>query len=311
LDGRGAGARLYGMPHAPAPATEPSQPASPGGTLALSKHEAAGNDFLVLVGTGETAPPSSALVRAVCDRRRGVGADGLLVVRPWEGDADLDMVLYNADGSRAEMSGNGIRCLVHAAVMAGLARTGPVRVRTDAGVRLVEYSADGTLARASVDMGVVTLGDEVEPPVPGAHARRADVGNPHVVVLLAAATDESATTGLESLDLRTLAGKVTAMVGEPMNVEVVVPVGERALALRVFERGVGETAACGTGSCAAAAVAHELGLVDRVVTVESPGGALTVRLGEAPGTPAVLSGPVRHVADVVVWPGALELAGRA
>lgn len=294
-------------------------------SLALSKHEAAGNDFLVLVDTEATWEPSAAFVRSVCDRRRGVGADGLLVVRPGDAVADLAMLLFNADGSRAEMSGNGIRCLAQAAVMAGLVAPGTLRIRTDAGVRRVEYATEGVAASASVDMGEVDLGDELASPLPGARARRASVGNPHLVVVIGAGDGagregavaptnlsgaDPASIGADGvdfagIDLAAVARDVTAKLGEPVNVEVVRPTGSDTLELRVFERGVGETAACGTGSCAAAAVARSFGLVGDVVSVENPGGLLTVRLGAVPGEPVFLSGPVRHVADVVLPPAAL------
>lgn len=299
------------MVHAAAPVPIVTVPAAaPCQAVELKKHEAAGNDFLVLVDADSTWAPSAAFVRSVCDRRRGVGADGLLLARPGEHGADLEMVLYNADGSRAEMSGNGIRCLVQAAVMAGLAETGTLQVRTDAGVRVVEYEGEGGLGTATVEMGSVDLGEELECPLPGARAQKAAVGNPHVVVVVGAASGAPDALGTEddlsAVDLEGLARQVTALVGEPVNVEVVRPSGAGTLALRVFERGVGETAACGTGSCAAVAVAHRLELVGEVVAVESPGGTLTVRLGSVPGGPALLRGPVRHVADVVLAPSVLD-----
>lgn len=277
--------------------------------LALSKHEAAGNDFLVVVDLARAWDLGAAEARWLCDRRLGVGADGLLVCGPAApgSGASVSMVLYNADGSRAEMSGNGVRCLVQAAVLGGAVPPGTVRVSTDAGVRTVELSsgADGAAEGwASVDMGRVRLQGEVASPVSGARARLADVGNPHLVV--------AGDVGVESLDLASVHRKVTELLGAPVNVEVVRPEGRAALAMRVFERGVGETAACGTGSCAAAAVARSFGMVGDVVTVANPGGPLEVRLPPAPGDPdgdadgpAVLAGPVRHVADVLVDPARL------
>lgn len=291
-------------------AASPSRVTAPGGSagqrVALHKHEAAGNDFLVLVDPAAPWAPSVAFVQAACDRRRGIGADGLLVVRPATGDADLEMALLNADGSRAEMSGNGIRCLVQAAVMAGLAEPGNVRVRTDAGLRMVAYEGADGVGSASVEMGQVTLGEELDSPVPGARARRAGVGNPHVVVVVGADAGGAGAAGvhgtndvdLSSIDLPELAGRVTALVGEPVNVEVVRAVADDVLALRVFERGVGETAACGTGSCAAAAAARAWGLVGDDVPVANPGGTLDVHLDGAGG--AVLAGPVRRIAEVRV-----------
>lgn len=289
---------------------------APGGrALVLSKHEAAGNDFLVLVdldGQWDLGPQDA---RRLCDRRRGVGADGLLLARPGDPAADtqLSMVLYNADGSRAEMSGNGIRCLVQAAVMAGAVAPGRVRVSTDAGVRTVVLdggpgsvepvpSAARGLTSASVDMGPVHLGQEVASSLPGTRARRAEVGNPHLVVV--------GDMDLESLDLAAVHRDATTVLGFPVNVEVVRPTAGGGLSLRVFERGVGETLACGTGSCAAAAVARSFGVAGDVVVVSNPGGDLEVRLPVATATggaggaggSVVLAGPVRRVAEVRMDP---------
>ena len=300
-------------------------------TFPMVKLEASGNDFLVVLdaqGTGDAGDPrgadlvgdirgaavagesasgvgfTPAQVRALCDRRRGVGSDGLIVGRPAAGDADLEMVLYNADGSEAEMSGNGIRCLVHAAVVAGVVPVRDVRVATAAGLRTVAYEpADDGGAWARVRMGPVRLGEEVASPLPRTRARLANVGNPHLVV--------AGDVDLGSVDLDSLGAGAARAAGAPVNLEVVRPGLDGAdLALRVFERGVGETLACGTGSCAAAAVARAWGMAGDTVTVDNPGGRLEVRLGPArtadgDGTEVCvdeveLGGPVRKVADVEV-----------
>src|SRR5579862_2375002 len=110
------------------------------GVLRLTKHHGAGNDFLVLLDAEERWPLGAAEVAALCDRRRGVGADGVLRGVPGRDGAALRMALRNADGSTAEMSGNGIRCLVQAAVAAGWAAAGDVEVDTDAGRRTVAFA---------------------------------------------------------------------------------------------------------------------------------------------------------------------------
>ena len=314
--------------------------AYPTHTISMTKLEAAGNDFLVVLddSRGEDVSLTPAQVRALCDRHRGVGADGLIVGRlvapraraaagaradgsPEAGPlgaalADLDMVLHNADGSEAEMSGNGIRCLVHAAVLAGLVVGGDVRVSTGAGLRTVFYEPGaepgaepgdepgaGGGAWARVSMGPVRLGREVESVLPGTRARLADVGNPHLVLI--------GDVVLEAVDLEALGAASAQVAGRPVNLEVVRPGrGGADLELRVLERGVGETLACGTGSCATAAVARAFGMVGSVVQVDNPGGRLEVRLGDAADTGdgagdagfdwAELGGPVRKVADVEV-----------
>ncbi len=246
-------------------------------TIAMTKLEAAGNDFLVLLDRRPKQPVAltPAEVRALCDRHRGVGADGVILGRLAASPADLEMVLHNADGSEAEMSGNGIRCLVHAAVLAGFVAAGEVHVSTAAGFRTVFYEAGGDgRARARVDMGGVRLGHEVQRLLPGTRARLADVGNPHLVVI--------GDVTLDAVDLGALGTVGARVAGRAVNLEVARPGRAGAdLELRVLERGVGETLACGTGTCAVAAVARSFGLVGSVVRVDNPGGRLEVRLGPA------------------------------
>jgi diaminopimelate epimerase len=210
------------------------------------------------------------------------------------------MELWNADAGAAEMSGNGIRCLAQAAVEAGLVDRTAFTVATAAGVRQVEFrpaEAPGA-AWASVDMGPVTIGAETAPPPGARRAQLADVGNPHVVLLV----DDPA-----AVDVAARGTAIAATYPEGINVEFVAPRGTGAAAsldFRVWERGAGETLACGTGSVAAAAVAAAWGLVGDRVTVHNPGGPLEVTLGDgAPGDgattrPARLGGPVRKVAGV-------------
>jgi len=277
------------------------------GQLRLTKHHGAGNDFLVMLDSDDLRPLSSAEVRVLCDRRRGVGADGLLRVMRGGHGSELTMDLHNADGSPAEMSGNGIRCLVQAAVDAGWVAPGPVSVATAGGLRTVAYrSGDHTgLGFASVAMGRATLGPDLDAgdlPADIASsvrfARTVDMGNPHVV-LFGSPVDTA----------------VVSTVGAPLehafrggaNVEFVWPGTEfDTLTMRVWERGVGETLACGTGACAVAAAVNSWGLVGSVVLVRSPGGTLQVEL-RSDGIS--LSGPTQKVADVLVDAGVLaELA---
>lgn len=242
--------------------------------IRLEKYHGLGNDFLVLLDLGALRPVDSTDARAVCDRHRGVGADGLIRVTPGEGGADVTMELYNADGSRAEMSGNGIRCLAMALFDAHLA--GPrITVATDAGDRLVTVDDDGW---ASVDMGLA----KVDPKDVG--VAFVNMGNPHTVV--------------EVDDLQRLNVAKRAAEWQGRNVEfVVIGPGSDAITMRVWERGVGETLACGTGACAAAAAAFVWGRVGARVVVHQPGGDATVELK---GETMVLSGPADHVATVEV-----------
>ncbi|MFM8302995.1 MAG: diaminopimelate epimerase [Actinomycetota bacterium] len=285
----------------------------PTGPIRLAKLQATGNDFLVWsqLDSGP-APVSEALARAVCDRHTGVGADGLILLAPGTGGADATMTLRNADGGVAEMSGNGIRCLARAAADAGLGDDTLV-VDTGAGRRTVELDrgADGRVHHATVDMGPVTF-DPAAIPVDADspfdltaefhgityRGDAAGMGNPHFVCLVDDVTQARVVQHGPHLETDPRFLRRT-------NVEFVAPDGPGALRMRVWERGVGETQSCGTGACAAAAVAHRRDLVGPRVQVRVPGGLLTVEVGDT----IRLGGPVVHVFDVTVDPAVLA-AGR-
>ncbi len=268
-------------------------------TVRLAKYHGLGNDFLVsIVAEGETAPDDAshtALARAACDRNRGIGADGLMVCSPArDGDADLVMRLRNADGSLAEMSGNGIRCFVHAALDAGLVSPGIIRVRTDGGLRTVVANApdDRGLVQVEVSMGGVEL-DAV--PIPasvrsrlgGRRAVSVSVGNPHLVVEADIRTIDLARFGPEIEEWYL----TTELRG--INVEVVERSADgSSLSMAVWERGVGITQACGTGAVATAAAAHRWGMAGTHTKVVQPGGEATVVLTDGEAT---LIGPSQFV----------------
>jgi diaminopimelate epimerase len=245
----------------------------------LQKWHGAGNDFLVdVVEPGEGIWWNAERARRVCDRSFGVGADGLLVATL---GVPVTMVLYNADGGVAEMSGNGIRCLAAAVRRATKEDWSELDVLTDAGERRVELTMDTDAGYGRVDMGEVTF----SPTLTGALGV-ANVGNPHVVVLDDASWDD-----------RTREQEATSWADQlgGANVEFVTVLDQSRARIRVIERGVGWTLACGTGSVATAAVLHRDGLVDAEVTIENPGGDLMVKLGP---DGASLAGPVQFVADV-------------
>ena len=270
------------------------------GGMQLSKHHGAGNDFLVVTDPEGRVDVGADLARALCDRRFGVGADGVLHLLPGRDGAAVAMELFNADGSRAEMSGNGIRCLAQAAVDAGMVTPPSFTVATDAGPRDVEYRAgaqDGT-ARVSVDMGVPALGPDQPQHFADRRARTVDMGNPHLVLL---------GPDLAAVDVVEVGQGIQTAFPAGVNVEfVAVTPGTDEITLRVYERGVGETLACGTGSCAAAAAAHAWGLVGTRVTVVNPGGPLEVTLDGR----VRLEGPTWRVADLSVDPAVVLAAAR-
>lgn len=268
--------------------------------MQLTKHHGLGNDFLVVFHPHVPEADLPALARRLCDRRRGIGADGLLVAESAP-DRAARMVLYNADGSRAEMSGNGIRCFAQAVAMRRGSIDAPVLddqlISTDAGDRLVTLRATESpdTVLASVDMGAIgtidapdgwaTLGCHSDRPV--AHL---SLGNPHSVVGVDDVTE---------VDLVSLGAKVPQV-----NLEIVAP-GERTdeVRMRVHERGVGITEACGTGAAATAFAAARWGLAtprDGKLTVHMDGGSATVTL-DSPGPGRVtLTGPATYSATIQV-----------
>lgn len=273
-----------------------------GADLALVKYEGLGNDFLVLVDGEGGRELNAELARLVCDRHLGWGADGLVRVgpAPLGSGATLSFELRNADGSEAEMSGNGLRCLVHAAIDAGLvgAAAGQVvGVITPAGHRdvLVRQLRPGRMW-ASTEMGAPKVSGDAERCNVGHGQLLVDVGNPHLVVL----GPDPALVDVVGLGPR-LGAEAGAGPGG-LNVEfVALGPGPDELTMRVWERGVGETLACGTGSVAAAAALHHWGRVGTKVTVNQPGGAAEVELRQD-GT-AVLTGPSRRIGSCL-WAGA-------
>jgi diaminopimelate epimerase len=265
--------------------------------MQLRKHHGLGNDFLVLLdldGTHRVRPEDAV---ALCNRRTGIGADGLLRATVGTGGADVTMELFNADGSVAEMSGNGIRCLAQAVFEAGLFQPPTLEVATASGRRTVQLlsPSDMPTQRMSVDMGQAKIVGS-EPEWTGGdvlRAARVDVGNPHVVLQWGRGelpgTDELVALG-ERIDHATPGGT---------NIEVILPNARSgAIDMVVYERGVGPTQACGTGACAAAAAAHEWELCGRATTVHMPGGPVDVTLGD----PVILTGDVTAVAHVdIPW----------
>lgn len=290
-----------------------------GETLAFTKGHGTENDFLLLFDEHGKLDLSPGLVRALCDRRAGIGADGVLrAVRSGDlpdgqgFDPDVWFMDYrNADGSLAEMCGNGAR--VFAAYLereAGVDFGEGREIGTRAGGRQVTAIGGG---RYSVGMGRWTLSGggtadaEVTPrDYPSAlPAVRVDVGNPHTVAAISSLAE------LSALDL----SRPPVVEPEPpngTNVEFVVPLdplgGPRGrIQMRVYERGVGETRSCGTGACAAAiaSMAWEGDGAPHEWDVEVPGGELTVRLR---GSEATLEGPAVLVGDGLVDLLALTLA---
>jgi diaminopimelate epimerase len=283
--------------------------------LALSKYQGTGNDFLLFLDLDDDHPIDARTAITLCDRRFGVGADGVIRITRAEG-VDAVMDHRNADGSRAQMCGNGIRCVAAMMHDRGLAGSHTLRIGTPVGLRRVSLKLEGgAVSGATVDMGSPVF-DRGSIPMRGpadrsyleesldvgeatVKASALSMGNPHLVLFwdgdLASAPVEQIGPRLERND----------RFPERTNVEFVQPRGGD-LAVRVWERGAGETMACGTGACAALVAAHEAGLTGPRAKVRFPGGTVHVSRGAEGGV--TLAGDARHVFDGAV--DVAELSGR-
>ncbi len=260
----------------------------------FAKGHGSANDFVVLPDPDGALDLTTRRVRALCDRRRGLGADGVLRVVPArlvpDAPAGTDPAAWfmdyrNADGSVAEMCGNGLRLFARYLVDAGLVDGTEFTVGTRCGCRSAVVHGDGTV---TVSMGPVSIGGCSTATVEGAafEGIAVHVGNPHLVCPIKAP--------LEQLDLTVPPAHDPVAFPQGVNVEFVTARGPGHLAARVHERGVGETPSCGTGTVAAAAAAlHRSGTSTGRTVVDTPGGPLTVWIGEGSST---LTGPAVVVA---------------
>jgi diaminopimelate epimerase len=279
-------------------------------TLRFAKYHGAGNDFLLVEDLDGEVEITEALAAAMCDRYRGPGADGVIRITRGEG-APFAMDLWNADGGRAEMSGNGMRCVARFLLDRGLTRGPEIVVETETGPKRIEVTVEGDEMRsARVDMGPPGLERAAIPmrgparerfldhPFPDAgpqyRAGAVSMGNPHLVLV--------GEQDLDGLDLRTIGPRLEHHPDFPerTNVEFI-RIQDDRIDLRVWERGVGETLACGTGACASLVAAHLMGLVGRRAVVRSLGGDLEVEWAE--DDHVYLSGPA-----VPVYEGELSPA---
>lgn len=259
--------------------------------LAFVKGHGTENDFVLLPDLDDALELTEELARELCDRHAGIGADGVIrVARDTSGMFLMDY--RNADGSLAEMCGNGARVFARYLVDAGWSPPGRIDFVTRGGVRTADLELEGdvTIHMGPVTVGpsgVATLRDE---PLPG---RRVDVGNPHLVCLTRSAIGD--------LDLSSAPRVDSRLFPDGANVEFVNPIDPQSVRMRVFERGVGETRSCGTGTVAVAAGwLAEQGLSTGRVSVTVPGGTVEVDVGDGWST---LRGPA-----VLVAQGTVELA---
>lgn len=279
--------RVFGVNPDVAAVARPS-----GEGVAFVKGHGTENDFVLLPDPDGTLVITPTQVRALCDRRAGIGADGVIrVARAIPGDtavvgtADFVMDYRNADGSLAEMCGNGARLFARYLVDAEWAPAGRVVFATRGGIRTadVPVAGDVTIAMGPVRVGERSLSTVGRIEIAGVTV---DVGNPHLVCL----------TGIDlaTLDLCTQPSYDPAVFPDGVNIEFVTVLGPDRVAMRVHERGVGETRSCGTGTVAVAAVyLASTGRAAGTVAVGVPGGAVSVTIAVDEST---LTGPAVMVA---------------
>ncbi|HEY9199916.1 MAG TPA: diaminopimelate epimerase [Gammaproteobacteria bacterium] len=267
--------------------------------LKFTKMHGLGNDFVVIDGVRQQVTLTPEQARHIADRRRGVGCDQILLVeRPQGGDVDFRYRIYNADGGEVEQCGNGARCFARFVAEEGLTAKTRIPVETAGGRMELVLLDDG---QVTVNMGVPRLAPAEIPfdaPVQAArYALQADghmvqigaasMGNPHAVLVVS----DSATAPVHEL------GPIIEShprFPKRVNVGFMQIVARDHIRLRVYERGAGETAACGSGACAAAVIGQIQGLLDTDVRVTLPGGDLVISWAGV-GQPVFMTGPATRV----------------
>ena len=252
--------------------------------LKFWKMHGTGNDFIVIDNRDGKIKENklSEFAKRICERRFSVGADGLLLV--YDSDvADVRMRMFNPDGTEAEMCGNGIRCFVKFCYENGITRKKELNVETLAGIKHTWFSVNGEVKSVKVDMGAPSFERESVPmlgegkcvgeklKVDGEiyEVTCLSVGNPHCVLFV---------DDLEAFPVQEIGLKIEAhrMFPKRTNVEFVQVINRGEIRVRVWERGAGETLACGTGACASAVASHTLGKTNKEVTVHLLGGDLKI-----------------------------------
>ena len=276
--------------------------------LKFSKMHGLGNDFVVIDAINQEVELTPALVRRLADRQFGVGCDQLLVVeRPVAADVDFRYRIFNADGGEVEQCGNGARCFVRFVHEQGLTGKRAIRVETRGGVISPMLNEDGTV---TVDMGVprlraaeVPFESDSDAPLQPLQLRdgsrvaitAVSMGNPHAVQVVA---------DVDAAPVETQGPLIERHARFParVNAGFMQVVDAHHVRLRVFERGAGETLACGTGACAAVVAGIQRALLASPVRVDTRGGSLEIAW-DGPGTPVRMTGPA-----VTVFQGEIDLA---
>jgi diaminopimelate epimerase len=271
--------------------------------IPFTKAHACGNDFLIVGEEDAQGRDHAELTRRLCARNTGVGADGLEFFR-WTGICAGHIALYNADGSTAEISGNGTRCVAAWMALKMDARAGDeMRIETDAGLRVCRIEAVGAAGVNTIDittgMGVPAFAPRTVTLSNGRQIAGVEVsmGNPHFVVVV-----EDPEFAVEGRAWQAIGAEICEHREFPnrVNVEFARIVGPGEVELRIFERGVGPTASSGTGTSAAAVAAIALNGCRSPLRVVAPGGAQSVAW-DGPGTDLMLTGPAAMIAWGEAW----------
>lgn len=279
--------------------------------IRFTKMQGAGNDFVVLDETRERLGLTPAQYRFLADRHFGVGADQILTVRPSPAEGiDFEYLIHNADGGQVQQCGNGARCFARYVRDKGLTAKDRIRVQTMAGVIAPELTADG---RVTVDMGRPVLDPARLPfdtaglvPVPQGFVQKwplaLDGQAPQATVMIVAVSmgNPHAVQLVDDVDSAPVARTGPLIEGHPrfaqrVNAGYLQVVGRTEVRLRVYERGAGETLACGTGACAAVVAGIGLGLLDARVDVHARGGLLTIAWAGGLDDPVFMTGPATTV----------------
>ena len=276
--------------------------------MKFTKMHGAGNDYVYVNAWAESLPDDlSELAIAMSDRHTGVGGDGLVIIAPSE-QADVKMRMFNADGSEAEMCGNAIRCVAKYVFDRGIVTKEELTAETGAGILTLQlFTENGHVEQVRVNMGQpILVSDKIPTTLPGDPPQNSplevdghtlavtcvSMGNPHCITFVDEVNDDN---------VLGLGPKVELHSAFPnrINAEFVRVINRNEVEMRVWERGSGETQACGTGACAVAVAAVLNDLTERTIVAHLPGGDLTLEWAESGDV--FMTGPATHVFDGE-WP---------
>lgn len=242
--------------------------------MRFNKMQAYGNDFIVFGSPSAESLPNKEHIKKICNRRYGIGADGAVFIQK-SLKADYFMHIYNPDGFEAEMCGNALRCSAEYVRQIGYFSKRTITVETKSGIRSVKF--ENNVITTEIGRPCIIQKGELRISGISLPYTYVNIGNPHCVLIVPALNDDEFNYLAPLIEQNEIFPNGT-------NVEFVIPSSDSTLLMRVWERGVGETLSCTTGSCVCAAVAHEEGICDKNVTVQQTGGDIRVNIRECGNT---------------------------